>query len=119
MSGAFSTVCWMVKRGAISMKPPIDETTRMAARKPTELRSSLRWSSGMSLLRWRRGKRRYVLLAAAAGFGPAGADGHPHIEGADHRAGEEEQAADGARDVIGVHRDHAFEEGILQRAAVI
>jgi len=42
MSAVFSTVSSMVKRGAISTRPPMAETPMMASTKPIALRSILR-----------------------------------------------------------------------------
>ena len=46
-------------------------------------------------------------------------DRHPDVVGADDRADQEQQAADGARDVVGMHRDQRVDEGIGQRAALV
>ena len=45
--------------------------------------------------------------------------GPPQIVGHDQRAGEIQQAAERADDVIGVHRLHDFDEGIFQEAVVV
>ena len=46
-------------------------------------------------------------------------DRHPDVVAADDGADQEQQAADGARDVIGMHRDQRVDEGIGERAAFV
>src|SRR5690606_34618958 len=124
MSGASSTVSSMVNSGAISTMPPMAETPMMASTKPMALRSSLRWkNSGIgSLSRLDGGGRpmrgRHVRGAVARRTAMRRADGHEDVPGTDHRAGEEEQPAHGAGDVVGMHGDQAVDEGIGERAAV-
>ena len=48
-----------------------------------------------------------------------GLDRHPDVVGADAAADQEQQAADGAGDVIGMHRDQRVDEGIGERAALV
>src|SRR5690554_6287248 len=116
MSSTFSTVSSMVKRGAISTSPPMLDTAIMASAKPIAVRSSFLCISGMSLLP--RHERlvcaeRFHTLAQGPRLMP---DRHQDVVGADHCAGKEEEPADGARNVVGVHRDERLDEGIGQRA---
>ena len=104
MSGACSTVSSMVKRGAISTRPPTLAAAMMAITKPIAERSSLRWkSSGISSFP-RHGGRHDGHVHLARRGKRHGPDRHPDVEAADDRAQQEEQAAEGARDVVGVHR---------------
>src|SRR3954447_1668964 len=121
MSATSSTVSWIVKRGAISTKPPIEATPRIASMKPMALRSILRWNSGIASLPRLRdaGRERQIRLRAGRSALDAGLpNGHQHVVRSDNSAEQEEQAADCARDVVGVHRHHRVNEGIGERAAI-
>src|SRR5918998_1552755 len=121
MSGTSSTVSWMVNSGAISTMPPTLAAAMIAMTKPMAVRSSLWWnSSAMGSLRRACGAAggkpdiRHVRL-------PLGGNGHrahrhPYVIGSDDGAEQEEQAAEGARDVVRIHGDERVEEGIGERS---
>src|SRR5262245_48734938 len=116
MSGASSTVPAMVKSGAISTMPPTLAAAMMAMTKPVAERSSLRWSSsGISSFPRQSGSDHgHVDL-------PRGLQGrrsrrHPHVVAAYDRADQEEQAPEGACNVIGVHGDERVDERIGERS---
>src|SRR5262245_45685103 len=90
ISGASSTVSPMVKRGAISTKPPTLAAAMIAITKPIVERSSLRWnSSGMSLFPGYGRDYRHIRLACRRKR--HGSYRHPDVVAADHRADQEKQ----------------------------
>src|SRR6187551_1805207 len=121
MCGSSSTVPSMVNRGAISNRPPMADTTTIASTKPMALRSSLRWkNSAMPLLRRLEGGAGggQVRRRLGAGFRRP-ADRHPDVVGPDDRPQQEQQAPEGARDVVGMHGHDRLDERIAERPALI
>src|SRR5690606_37732225 len=114
MSGASSTVSSMVKRGAISTMPPTLATAMIAITNAMDERSSLRWNSSdmSSLSRHGGGRHRHVTRARGGRTGP---DRHPDVVAADHRADQEQQPPEGARDIVGIHRHQRVDERIGER----
>src|SRR4029450_8116834 len=119
MSGASSTVSWMVKSGAISTMPPTLAAAMMAKTKPVAVRSILRWnSSGMFLLRRARRSASIRQIGFPFGGERRGACRHPDVVTGDDSSKQEEKAAESARDVVRIHGDQRVDEGIGQRPVV-
>src|SRR3569623_1150742 len=118
MSGSLSTVWSMVKSGAISIAPPMLATPMMASTSQIALLSSQKCRRNMASLRRLEGgtRRRHgdwlLIDGAQALRRRRGAHGHPDIVGADHRAEQEQQPADGPRDIVGMHRNQRVDEGV-------
>ena len=125
MSGASSTVWWMVNSGAISTMPPMLATSDDGDHEPDRLAFE-------PVV-----KAEHARHSAACGTGRTGtsardsrprirhrlrrrhAHRHPDVVAADQRADQEQQPADRAGDVVRMHRHQGVDEGIGQRPVVV